>query len=174
MACKHRLLQMRNLRHSLRIQRTNVLLSGGSQVRYIIFAIHIIFLPIATFTFNVVILSRVPKVIYSTDLGITLPFHLHHRPPASQTPSFSILSMSAPLATVGILSIGEMGMGIAKLLVAHNYRVVTNLEGRRWDEQLSLGGSSPAISMIFCCPQVNDQLSLGRLPSSQLISFSPL
>lgn len=36
-----------------------------------------------------------------------------------------------PLATVGILSIGDMGMGIAKLLVAHNYRVVTNLEGRR-------------------------------------------
>jgi hypothetical protein len=38
----------------------------------------------------------------------------------------------SPLATVGILSIGEMGMGIAKLLVAHNYRVVTNLEGRRY------------------------------------------
>jgi 3-hydroxyacyl-CoA dehydrogenase len=38
----------------------------------------------------------------------------------------------APLATVGILSIGEMGMGIAKLLIAHNYRVVTNVEGRRW------------------------------------------
>ncbi|TVY41650.1 hypothetical protein LOCC1_G005890 [Lachnellula occidentalis] len=38
----------------------------------------------------------------------------------------------APLATVAILSIGEMGMGIAKLLVAHNYRVVTNLEGRSW------------------------------------------
>jgi hypothetical protein len=38
-----------------------------------------------------------------------------------------------PLATVGILSIGEMGMGIAKLLIAHNYRVVTNIEGRRWD-----------------------------------------
>lgn len=37
-----------------------------------------------------------------------------------------------PLATIGILSIGEMGMGIAKLLIAHNYRVVTNLEGRRW------------------------------------------
>jgi hypothetical protein len=37
----------------------------------------------------------------------------------------------APLATVGILSIGEMGMGIAKLLIAHGYRVVTNLEGRR-------------------------------------------
>ncbi|TVY62298.1 putative 28.5 kDa protein in 7S RNA 5'region [Lachnellula suecica] len=39
----------------------------------------------------------------------------------------------SPLATVGILSIGEMGMGIAKLLVAHNYRVVTNLEGRSQD-----------------------------------------
>ncbi|TVY24067.1 hypothetical protein LHYA1_G006966 [Lachnellula hyalina] len=38
-----------------------------------------------------------------------------------------------PLATVAILSIGEMGMGIAKLLVAHNYRVVTNLEGRSQD-----------------------------------------
>jgi 3-hydroxyacyl-CoA dehydrogenase len=37
----------------------------------------------------------------------------------------------AHLATVGILSIGEMGMGIAKLLIAHNYRVVTNVEGRR-------------------------------------------
>lgn len=38
----------------------------------------------------------------------------------------------APLATVGILSIGEMGMGIAKLLIAHNYRVVTNIAGRRY------------------------------------------
>jgi hypothetical protein len=38
----------------------------------------------------------------------------------------------APLATVGILSIGDMGMGIAKLLIAKNYRVVTNLEGRRY------------------------------------------
>jgi hypothetical protein len=38
----------------------------------------------------------------------------------------------APLATVGILSIGDMGMGIAKLLLAKNYRVVTNVEGRRY------------------------------------------
>jgi 3-hydroxyisobutyrate dehydrogenase-like beta-hydroxyacid dehydrogenase len=37
----------------------------------------------------------------------------------------------APLATVGILSIGEMGMGFAKLLIAHGYQVVTNIEGRR-------------------------------------------
>jgi hypothetical protein len=37
----------------------------------------------------------------------------------------------APLATVGILSIGEMGMGIAVMLIAHNYRVVTNIDGWR-------------------------------------------
>jgi hypothetical protein len=40
--------------------------------------------------------------------------------------------MSPTLATVGVLSIGEMGSGIAKLLVAHNYRVVTNITGRRY------------------------------------------
>ncbi|RDW73965.1 hypothetical protein BP5796_07407 [Coleophoma crateriformis] len=39
----------------------------------------------------------------------------------------------AKVATVGILSIGEMGMGIAKLLIAHNYHVVTNIEGRSED-----------------------------------------
>jgi len=38
----------------------------------------------------------------------------------------------APLATVGILSIGDMGVGISRLLIAHNYRVVTNIEGRRY------------------------------------------
>ncbi|ORY10667.1 hypothetical protein BCR34DRAFT_566525 [Clohesyomyces aquaticus] len=38
--------------------------------------------------------------------------------------------MTAPLATVGILSIGSMGLGIAKLLVAHNYRVLTNVSNR--------------------------------------------
>ncbi|KAF4626794.1 hypothetical protein G7Y89_g11360 [Cudoniella acicularis] len=41
--------------------------------------------------------------------------------------------MTSPTVTLGILSIGEMGMGIAKLLVANNYRVVTNLEGRSED-----------------------------------------
>lgn len=46
-------------------------------------------------------------------------------------PSTSRLNM-APLATVGIISIGEMGMGIAKLLIAHDYRVVTNVVGRRY------------------------------------------
>lgn len=46
----------------------------------------------------------------------------------------------APLATVGILSIGDMGMGIAKLLIAKNYRVVTNLEGRRYDTSFVFHG----------------------------------
>lgn len=50
--------------------------------------------------------------------------------------SFSILPHKnrfemAPLATVGVLSIGDMGVGIARLLMAHNYRVITNIEGRR-------------------------------------------
>lgn len=38
--------------------------------------------------------------------------------------------MSTPLATVGILSIGQMGLGIAKLLVAHNYHVLSNVTDR--------------------------------------------
>ncbi|KAF2109213.1 hypothetical protein BDV96DRAFT_503126 [Lophiotrema nucula] len=38
--------------------------------------------------------------------------------------------MTSPLATVGVLSIGQMGLGIAKLLVAHNYRVLTNVSNR--------------------------------------------
>ncbi|KAF2769998.1 6-phosphogluconate dehydrogenase C-terminal domain-like protein [Teratosphaeria nubilosa] len=39
-------------------------------------------------------------------------------------------SLASPLATVGILSIGDMGLGIAKLLKAHNYRVTTNAADR--------------------------------------------
>lgn len=54
----------------------------------------------------------------------------------------------SPLATVGILSIGEMGMGIAKLLIAHNYRVVTNIEGRRWDSRVSLDVFSQLASTL--------------------------
>jgi len=38
--------------------------------------------------------------------------------------------MSAHLANVGILSIGSMGFGIAKLLQAHNFRVFTNVANR--------------------------------------------
>ena len=41
------------------------------------------------------------------------------------------MTLTPPLATVGIVSIGEMGLGIAKLLSAYNYRVLTNVSGRR-------------------------------------------
>ncbi|KAF3762434.1 6-phosphogluconate dehydrogenase C-terminal domain-like protein [Cryphonectria parasitica EP155] len=40
---------------------------------------------------------------------------------------------SAKLATVGILSIGDMGMGLAKLLVAKGFSVATNCTGRSKD-----------------------------------------
>lgn len=39
------------------------------------------------------------------------------------------------LATCGILSIGDMGLGIAKLLIANNYRVITNARDRRYLKQ---------------------------------------
>lgn len=38
--------------------------------------------------------------------------------------------MPPSLATVGVASIGEMGVGIARLLSAQNYRVLTNISGR--------------------------------------------
>lgn len=40
---------------------------------------------------------------------------------------------SSKLATVGILSIGDMGMGLAKLLVAKGFAVATNCAGRSKD-----------------------------------------
>jgi len=42
--------------------------------------------------------------------------------------------MAAPsqaLAKVGIISIGDMGVGIANLLVTHGFTVLTNCKGRR-------------------------------------------
>ncbi|KAK3643069.1 hypothetical protein LTR56_010443 [Elasticomyces elasticus] len=36
----------------------------------------------------------------------------------------------APLATLGILSIGDMGVGIARLLIANNFRCITNASDR--------------------------------------------
>lgn len=32
---------------------------------------------------------------------------------------------------IGLLSIGDMGVGIAKLLIAHGFIVATNITGRR-------------------------------------------
>jgi len=40
-------------------------------------------------------------------------------------------SSAAGKPSVGILSIGDMGMGIAKLLTAHDYEVLTVSSGRR-------------------------------------------
>lgn len=38
---------------------------------------------------------------------------------------------SGVLAAVAVISIGEMGLGVAKLLTNHRYQVLTNIEGRR-------------------------------------------
>ncbi|KAF2501050.1 6-phosphogluconate dehydrogenase C-terminal domain-like protein [Lophium mytilinum] len=54
--------------------------------------------------------------------------------------------MSAPLANIGILSIGSMGLGIAKLLQAHNYRVFTNAANRSSATQAR--ASSASISLV--------------------------
>ena len=43
--------------------------------------------------------------------------------------------MAKTLATVAIISIGDMGLGIAKLLAANKYNVVTNVTGRRSNNQ---------------------------------------
>ncbi|KAM3457548.1 hypothetical protein MY3296_000980 [Beauveria thailandica] len=40
---------------------------------------------------------------------------------------------TSALATIGILSIGDMGLGIAKLLRAHGFEVATNCHGRSQD-----------------------------------------
>ncbi|KAI0387931.1 6-phosphogluconate dehydrogenase C-terminal domain-like protein [Hypomontagnella monticulosa] len=41
--------------------------------------------------------------------------------------------MASSLARIGIISIGDMGVGIAKLLVAHGFSVATNCKGRSND-----------------------------------------
>lgn len=40
--------------------------------------------------------------------------------------------------SVGILSIGDMGLGVARLLKAHDYRVLTVGLGRRYDPPISI------------------------------------
>ena len=44
----------------------------------------------------------------------------------------------SPSLTVGIASIGEMGAGIAKLLIAHQYRVLANVSDRRFAASVAL------------------------------------
>jgi hypothetical protein len=54
--------------------------------------------------------------------------------------------MVTPLANVGILSIGSMGVGIAKVLLAHNYRVLTNVSDRSSATQTR--ASSASIELV--------------------------
>lgn len=68
------------------------------------------------------------------------------------------IEMAKPLATVGVLSIGDMGLGVAKLLMAHNFSVVTNITGRRYaDARLFLALLSvltkemtPLVCVLLC------------------------
>lgn len=48
-------------------------------------------------------------------------------------PQETITSLIMRPVTIGIVSIGDMGLGMARLLKAHDYRVVTVAEGRRYD-----------------------------------------
>ncbi|KAI0489815.1 6-phosphogluconate dehydrogenase [Xylaria cf. heliscus] len=41
--------------------------------------------------------------------------------------------MATPVAKIGVISIGDMGMGIAKLLIANGFSVATNCKGRSND-----------------------------------------
>ena len=65
---------------------------------------------------------------FSTYLPISLPPNMltHHI-----SEIFYKTPPMPPLATIAIVSPGDMGSAIAKLLIAHNYRVVTNVSDRR-------------------------------------------
>ena len=54
-------------------------------------------------------------------------FDIHPRLPISMATS----SSTAPKPNIGILSIGDMGMGVASLLRAHDYMIYTVAAGRR-------------------------------------------
>lgn len=41
------------------------------------------------------------------------------------------MSSAISALKIGVVSMGEMGTGIAKLLIAHGYPVATNVQGRR-------------------------------------------
>jgi 3-hydroxyisobutyrate dehydrogenase-like beta-hydroxyacid dehydrogenase len=49
--------------------------------------------------------------------------------------------MAAAKASVGIISIGEMGLGIAKLLQSKNYAVLTNVSDRRSVVELAVSNA---------------------------------
>jgi hypothetical protein len=63
------------------------------------------------------------------------PYRLRHRPPRHPLPLVALellvhSTMATPKAIVGVLSIGQMGLGFAKLLLAHDFHVITNVSDR--------------------------------------------
>ncbi|KAL9611465.1 MAG: hypothetical protein Q9167_003902 [Letrouitia subvulpina] len=67
-------------------------------------------------------------------------------------------------STIGIISIGEMGLGIAKLLQAHEYRVVTTVSNRSPTTQ-----SRAASASIETFPSIDDLV----LQTDYLLSIVP-
>lgn len=68
-----------------------------------------------------------------TDTFPTLKFFAKQDTP-TELP-YEMTSSSAVKRAIGILSIGDMGMGVAKLLKAHDYMVYTVATGRRFVER---------------------------------------
>ncbi|KAF2207882.1 hypothetical protein CERZMDRAFT_50078 [Cercospora zeae-maydis SCOH1-5] len=80
--------------------------------------------------------------------------------------------MSAAKTSVGIISIGDMGLGIAKLLIAHGFSVVTNATGRseatrKRAQQNSVGLVADDIAL---CNATDYILSI--VPPSEAISIA--
>lgn len=51
-------------------------------------------------------------------------------PPMADLPDFDALR-GRHLGLIGVISMGDMGSGVARLLMAHNYAVLTNVSDRR-------------------------------------------
>lgn len=60
--------------------------------------------------------------------------------------SMAASSSAAPQPNIGILSIGDMGMGVASLLKAHDYMVYTVGAGRRYNTSCSAQTSSTELT----------------------------
>lgn len=65
--------------------------------------------------------------------------------------------------TIAILSIGEMGLGVARLLKFHGYRVVTNVSDRR----LVNHTNNVSLSLLKNCTNSIDHHTVMRLESVQ-------
>lgn len=64
------------------------------------------------------------SVSHTTSTALKWPF-------VSSDYNIGIDTMALSLPKIGILSIGDMGMGIAKLLISKGFSVATNGRGRR-------------------------------------------